>query len=48
MTKEVSVKVQTFFKVANVNPLDTLKEAFLNEYDDEPEMLINAGLLRRA
>ena len=42
---EQSVKVQTSFKVADVEPLQDLKEAFMLEYQDQPELLIEAGFM---
>jgi hypothetical protein len=42
---EQLVQVQTFFKVADVEPLQDLKEAFIREYQDEPEMLKSAGFM---
>ena len=45
MTTEQSVKVQTSFKVADVEPLQDLKEAFILEYQNDPELLIQAGFI---
>ena len=43
MTIEQPVTTQTFFKVSLVDPLQALKESFMEEYKDQPEMLKNAG-----
>ena len=43
MTIEQPVATQTFFKVSLVDPLHTLKESFMEEYKDQPEMLTQAG-----
>ena len=43
MTIEQPVTTQTFFKVSLVDPLQTLKESFMEEYKDQPEMLTQAG-----
>ena len=43
MTTEQPVTTHTFFKVAKTEPLQALKESFMEEYKDQPEMLKNAG-----
>jgi len=44
--EETTVNTQTFFKVAEVEPLDTLKDEFLSNYgENDREMLIRAGLI---
>ena len=42
-TTEQPVTIHTFFKVSLTEPLQALKESFMEEYKDQPEMLKNAG-----
>lgn len=39
------VKTQTFFKVCKVNPLEYERESFIEQYRDQPDVLIAAGLM---
>ena len=47
MTQETTVRIQTFFKIAEVEPLGDLKEEFLVQYGaNDRDMLISAGLIQ--
>ena len=45
MTQEQTVIVDTTFKVCHTEPLSDMKESFIEQYRDQPDVLIAAGLM---